>query len=150
MKVIFLDFDGVLNSEKYVRSQSEYGVIIDPTRMVLLRQIIDITDARIVLSSSWREHWEKSDESCNHTGKAINKIFNQFNLKIFDKTPSIGGNREEEIVSWLKSNPKTENFVVLDDRFLDSPIIRGHFVKTDNYRSGISEENVNEAIKILN
>ena len=150
MKVIFLDFDGVLNSEKYVRNFSGYGVIIDPTRMALLKHIIDKTKAKIVLSTSWREHWEQCTGKCNDTGKEINKIFNEFNLSIFDKTPSIGGNREDEIESWLKSNPETENFVVLDDRFLDSPIIRGHFVKTDNYRSGISEENVNEAIKILN
>ena len=150
MKVIFLDFDGVLNSEKYVLNHSEYGVIIDPARMVLLKQIIDETQAEIVLSTSWREHWEKIDENCNDTGKAINRIFNQFNLNIFDKTPSISRNREDEIESWLKNHPETENFVVLDDRFLDSPAIRGHFVKTDNYRSGISEENVNEAIKILN
>ena len=37
-KVIFLDFDGVLNTEKYVSACGYFGVIIDPARMVLLKQ----------------------------------------------------------------------------------------------------------------
>lgn len=43
MKVIVLDFDGVLNYEKYLRAQNEHGVIIDPSRMALLKQIVDKT-----------------------------------------------------------------------------------------------------------
>ena len=117
--------------------------------MVLLKQIIDATQAKIVLSTSWREHWEKSTENCNDTGKEINRIFNKFDLNIFDKTPSVSRCREDEIEAWLNKHPEVENFVVLDDRILDSPIIRVHFVKTDNYRMGISEQNANEVTKIL-
>lgn len=58
MKIIFLDFDGVLNSASYCRLHREPGVLLDPTRMALLRRIIETTGAEIVLSTSWKEHWE--------------------------------------------------------------------------------------------
>ena len=149
MKVIFLDFDGVLNSEKYIRSCGHYGVAIDSSRMVLLKQIVDATDAVIVLSTSWREHWDSNKYYCDETGLEINSIFNEFGLEIFSKTPNLGSNREQEIKMWLDEHNDMENFVVLDDAFLSADYLNGHFVKTSNYRNGIDEKNVKEAIGIL-
>ena len=150
MKVVFIDFDGVLNTEKYVCRCAEFGLIIDPAKMDLLRQIIDATNAKIVLSTSWREHWDREPQNCDGIGKEINNIFKQYKLNILDKTPILNRCREDEIASWLESNPQVANFVVLDDRFLDSPIIRGHFVKTSGYSRGLDQESVNKAIEILN
>lgn len=143
MKIVFLDFDGVLNSERYVRNCGEYGVIIDPSRMQLLKQIIEATGAKIVLSTSWREHWTK-------TGTEINEIFEAYQLEIFDKTPKLGGRREQEIEAWLDRVSNVENFIVLDDAFLSADFLTGHFVKTSNFREGLGEENVALAIEILN
>ena len=61
--IIFLDFDGVLNTEKYycelkskgLPSDDKYGQLFDPEAVANLRKIIDATDARIVVSSSWRD-----------------------------------------------------------------------------------------------
>lgn len=150
MKVVFLDFDGVLNSRKYIRECGYYGVVIDPERLNMVKQIIDATSAKIVLSTSWREHWDKDMALCGQVGKEINDIFARFGLSVFDKTEFIGRSREMEIEMWLENHPETENFVVLDDRFLDSQSLRNHFVKTDNYRDGIDENNVKQAIEILN
>ena len=150
MKVIFLDFDGVLNSKKYVIGCGEYGVIIDPTRMILLKQIVDETGANIVLSTSWREHWEKNSSECNDTGKQINAIFDECGLKIFDKTPKLHLRRELEIQDWLNKHPEIEKFVVLDDMFLGAEFLEGHFVKTSNYFNGLDETDVKKAIEILN
>ncbi len=44
MKIIFLDFDGVLNCA-YAQNDNEIGLM--PEKMPLLKQIIDATDARI-------------------------------------------------------------------------------------------------------
>jgi len=150
MKVIFLDFDGVLNSEKYVRNSSEYGVVIDPTRMRLLKQIIDETGANIVLSTSWREHWETNSFECNDTGKQINAIFDEYGLKISDKTPKLHLRREQEIQEWLNEHPEVENYVVLDDMFLGAEFLEGHFVKTSNCFNGLDETDVKRTIEILN
>lgn len=150
MKVIFLDFDGVLNTEKYIRSCAEFGLIIDPSKMALLKQIADATNARIILSTSWREHWDEETQNCDNIGIEINDIFEQYSLHILGKTPILNCCREDEIAVWLKSNPQVVNFVVLDDRFLDSELIRGHFVKTSGYSKGLDEISVEMAIDILN
>lgn len=150
MKVVFLDIDGVLNSEDYVYSYREYGIAIDPTRMVLLKQIIDQTNAKIVLSTSWREHWEKAPNECGKIGLQINSIFSQYNLEILDKTPNLRTRREQEIWYWLNKNPQVKNFVVLDDMFLCAEFLDGHFIKTSNHFDGLDEADVEKAIGILN
>ena len=150
MKIIFLDFDGVLNSEKYLHSCGQFGVVLDPSRLILLEQTVKATGAQIVLSSSWREHWGQTLSACDETGITINKIFNEHGLKVFDKTPKLGTRREQEIAAWLKNHPEPENFVVLDDAFLSADFLNGHFVKTSNIRPGLDENDVAKAILILN
>lgn len=150
MKVIFLDFDGVLNTEKYVSSCGHFGLVIDPSRLELLKGIVDATDAKIVLSTSWREHWDKDAQKCDETGREINEIFGRAELTVYDKTPTISRFREDEIETWLKVNSNVENFVILDDRFLDSQKLRGHFVKTSGRIQGLNEECVKSAVHILN
>ena len=59
MKVIFLDIDGVLNSDAYKKKQlynSSEGIEseIDPATLILLKKAVDTTGAKLVLSSSWR------------------------------------------------------------------------------------------------
>lgn len=149
MKFLFVDFDGVLNSDYYLRTCNECGLIIDPSRMELLKQIIDKTGAKIVLSTSWREHWDKDTANCNQTGIEINEIFGEYGLEIFDKTSKLNLKREDEIKAWLNEN-KVENFIVLDDAFLSSNFLDGHFIKTSNYFNGLDETDVEKAIEILN
>lgn len=149
MKIVFLDFDGVLNSRNYIRAHG-HGALIDPSRMVLLKQIIDATGAQIVLSTSWKAHWDADPGLCDHTGKQINRIFSQFGLSILSKTPSLPTRREREIIAWLDAHPEVSDFVVLDDELLDNRQLRGRFVKTVAYKDGLDEECVSLAISILN
>lgn len=149
MKVLFLDFDGVLNSDKFLRKSENKGAIVDPKCMVLLKQIIDETNAKIVLSTSWREHWEQNAEKCDETGRLINRIFEDFEMSVFQKTPLLNTNREAEIKAWLDGRNDVENFVVLDDRVLSAPFLNSHFVKTSNSKGGLDEEGVKKAVLIL-
>ena len=63
-KIIFLDFDGVLNTEIYNLvlkrkgkiCQDEYGALFDPNAVKQLKRIIDATNADIVVESSWKYH----------------------------------------------------------------------------------------------
>lgn len=149
MKVVFLDIDGVLNSDKYVRRFGGDGVAIDPERMRILKQIIDATGAEIVLSTSWRVHWDIDPKNCDICGKQINAVFSEFGLQVFDKTPRLGTSREQEIESWLNEHPDVQSFVVLDDAFLSAEFLKGHFVKTSNYRDGLEQEDAKAAVEIL-
>lgn len=61
-KYLFLDFDGVLNSNKNYRTlqmlgvptRDEYGTTFDSKCVECLRDIIDTIEIKIVITSSWR------------------------------------------------------------------------------------------------
>lgn len=152
MKIIFLDFDGVLNSHRYdmVRLPDEGN--IDKTRLPLLKEIIDKTGAKIVLTTSWRKHWNKDYSLCTETGKDFLKDFSQFGIEIFDKTEDFGTNmRPEEVKSWLECHKDIESFVILDD------IIGGWDDMSENVVNtspmilrGLEGKHVEKAIEILN
>ena len=155
MKIIFLDIDGVLNSRAYDRKRDwNKQTDIDETRLPLIREIVDATDAKIVLSSTWRQHWEKARERCDEDGRYINRTFAKYGLFIFDKTPDLGdrGLRRDEIKRWLKeTKEEIETFVIIDDYRYGWGDLSERFVKTDpNFRLGIEKEQVTQAIKILN
>jgi len=155
MKVIFLDIDGVLNSRAYDRKRNwNEQTDIDETRLPLVKRIVDETGAKIVLSSTWREHWDKEDGKCDADGVYINAIFAKYGLEIYGKTPDLGycGDRPEEINEWLGSaQEKTESFVIIDDYRYGWGKLAGNFVKTNpNLGLGLEEEHVLRAIEILN
>lgn len=150
MLVIFLDFDGVLNSKRYIEANNAYGICLDPVCLKYLKEIVDKTGAKIVLTTSWREHWDKDEKLCDETGVLINKTFNSIGLEIFDKTPYLNLRREHEIKAWLDNTPQVDNFLVLDDMLLGADFLKGHFIKTSYYIGGLNEEHIKGSICILN
>ena len=150
-KIIFLDFDGVLNTEHYQGLlqyqgkpwQDEYGAFFDPKAVKQLKRVIDATDADIVVESSWK-----------YLGlDAMKELWEVRNLPgtIIDITPSLlGKNKGVEIASWLSKYAKQDiRYVIIDDEYviLDSQL--PHFILTNPYE-GITEEQANRAISILN
>lgn len=55
MKIIFFDFDGVVNVN-YAGERDEFGQAFHPNFVENLKTIIDQTGAKIVISSSWRKN----------------------------------------------------------------------------------------------
>ena len=154
MKIIFLDIDGVLNSRTYDRKRNRNEQTdIDESRLPLVKEIVDSTGAEIVLSSTWRGHWDKAPEKCDEDGVYINNIFEKFGLKIFDKTPDLGidFDRPDEVNAWLKATAEViESFVIIDDYRYGWGKLFENFVKTNpNFGLGLEEEHVRKAIEIL-
>ncbi len=149
MKVIFLDFDGVLNTDSYIRSCGYDGLILDPSKMRLLKKIVELTGAKIVLTTSWKEHWEKDDKKCDGSGKLMNTVFARYGLEIYDKVPH-KREREDSIVKWLEDNPQAEKYVILDDAVLEGELIRDFFIRTSAFREGLEQEHAEKAIRLLN
>lgn len=159
MKVIFLDIDGVLNcdtSKSYCHDDT-CGIIvgIDSDKVKRLAEIVNATDAQIILSSDWKDGWNKyyTGRKPSHIKYLDNHLYKKGKLIIKDKTPDIGKgwNRGEEILLYLKAHPDIDNYVILDDTFFDDFIIKEieeHLILTD-YKVGLTDENVQSAIKIL-
>lgn len=144
MKAIFLDIEGVLNSEQFFLQKARDTIELDKEKIKLLKQIVEATDAKIVLSSTWRMLPD------NHPDfRSLIKFLEDENLSIFDKTPSLSAVRGVEIQEWLNNHPEVTNFVILDDdddmeelkKFLVRPSWAGD--------GGLKPEHVIQAIKIL-
>lgn len=154
MKIIFLDIDGVLNSEMYKACSSENCVdgYIDLSRVKLLADIVNATDAKIVLISSLRIDWDKSPEFCGEDGKYINKCFAKYGLSIMDKTPYISffTARRKEIISWLSVyQNEVESFVIIDDMQDGWESLSSRVVNTNPYEYGLEEVHAKKAIELL-
>ena len=140
MKVIFLDFDGVLSGIEYQMTAKEQPQI-DKTRLPILREIIDKSGAEVVISSSWKKFWER--------GCDFDLVFQEAGIQIYDTTPVLGRKREE-IKAWLLAHPGVKSFVILDDD--DGwDELAPHAVITHPMESrGLEEEHISPALKILN
>ncbi len=148
--IIFLDFDGVLNS-KYTKEKWKGWAGIEDEKLQLLKDIVDNTKSIIVLTSSWRHSWDFASymESESSTGNYIYRKFKENGLTIRSKTESLGG-RGKEIKAWLNKYPHG-NWLVLDDEYFkdfEEYGIIPHLVKTD-FEKGLTEQDVKKAKKML-
>ena len=151
-KIIFLDIDGVLNSERYDRERTAQDGNIDESRLVLLKALADETGAEIVLISSWRKHWMPAGREPDAIGRELNRTFGKYGLAITDKTPVFASNdRADEISAWLAAHEGTvKSFVILDDRFGGWGALSSHLVATNmRIGRGLEEKHVRLAVEIL-
>ena len=156
LRVIFLDIDGVLNNSA---SKSHCGVYvgIDNDKVKRLKRIVDATDAKIVLSSTWRLGFNKNGNMLEHHITYMNRKFRECDLSVFDVTPDLGRNgafRGTEIKTWLDDHPDVESWIVIDDEefpdFHKTRIIE-HWIETTykGREGGLQEEHVSAAIDML-
>ena len=167
IKFIFLDIDGVLNNISYSNPDKKIDQQfddIDDSKVLLLKQIVEATNAKIVLSSTWRSLDDKKDIDCFKMYLYLQNCLAKHNLFIYDKTPFMYNNRPLEIKNYLwtkfladSTNIYSYRYVSLDDDFgideykkydLDKCL-----VKTTSFfdpNGGLNHENVEQAINILN
>ena len=152
MKIIFLDVDGVLNSND--TEDIFRGFIgLDYSGIKLLREIVDATSAEIVLVSSWKSRWYKDHKECqDNLANYLDQRLAEENLKILDKTEGSSFDRGHGIIDWLSEHP-TDSWIVLDDEIFNDYEecgIMPHLVKTNFYDGGLKEKHVEMAINLLN
>lgn len=143
MKVIFLDFDGVITTPLKWKMNAK--------NIWCVKKIIDNTDAKIVVSSSWRYKTLEATKNrilswkrrCPHNKSVLWLVDN-----LYDQT-SFGGSRGYEIQRWLDIH-EVEDYVIIDDEgtMLDSQLF--HFVQIYNWEYGITSTEADVAIKLLN
>lgn len=139
MRVIFLDVDGVLNSSRD-RFSTE---LVSEYHFDFLKELVDATNAKIVLSSSWRIGFNAMRQPEQNL---LAKLESR-GLDIYDFTPVMTGTRGDEIREWLATNP-VDSFVILDDEADMEEFRETNLVQTD-MNVGLQESDIPKAIKIL-
>lgn len=172
MKVVFLDFDGVINSIQSAifwhskRDQSKWENEMYKSWQGTLREYIAqefcpiamsnveelmrrVLDLKIVVSSTWRY---------GETPETLAKILHPSKLlgdAIIDVTPDFGWRdgkriaRGEEIQDWLNRHPEVTDYVIIDDDgdMLESQ--KNNFVHTSSMH-GFQYGDLLRALRILN
>lgn len=145
MKIIFLDNDGVIclsnnwggrmkkwakyrsanpDSSKYV-NEAPVNVRFDnfdKKAVKILNQILEETNAEIIVSSDWRFHATLEELGDYYESQGIIKrpigITEKSlppGLKYFHRDSELEETRSYEILEWLKAHPETTHWVAIDD-----------------------------------
>ncbi|QAA32476.1 HAD domain-containing protein [Clostridium manihotivorum] len=157
MKIIFLDVDGVLNTEGFLNDNP--GVAIDYWKISILKYIIKKTGALIVMSSGWRLWFDDNMLPTEGYSQQLYDIFCENKLEIYDKTPDFSTDeiksrktfshvKAKEIIAWLEDNKDVEKYVVIDDLLLRDENINAHLVKV-NGEIGLTFEDALSVISML-
>lgn len=151
MKVIFLDIDGVLNSDEYIERMQRLNIEgiekdVDREKIKLLKKAIAETGAKIVLSSSWRY---------TKNGGYLKQLLGEYGI-FTDSTPFVNHERGKEIKQWLTKHPEIDDFVILDDEIFDSydDELMKKLVKISNENGkglggGLQEKDIEQIIEKL-
>ena len=157
MKVIFLDVDGVLNSDEYfekvfnlIKSGAKIQGIernIDVNKVKLLKEATDLTDAKVVLSTSVRY---------SQMGEMIKELLLKYGISVISETTFLNNERGKEIREWLEEHTGIEDFVILDDEIFSSydeellkKLIKISNGGGKNAGEGLSKKDIEEIIKRL-
>ena len=142
MKIIFLDYDGVVNNlvfhtidgepdfyaEKSIDHQYRDYKVNDFQAVAWLNKICREFNCKIVVSSTWRGR--RDYKECLYNAG--------FKGEIIGKTPKLEGcfcRRGLEIQKWLDNNKELEidDFIILDDD-ADMEHLISHLIQTNTYR----------------
>lgn len=159
-KAIFLDIDGVLNSYgKDSKSKCENYAGVDKNKVKRLAEIVQKTNAILVLTSTWKVGWEKTTNKINkpiasyHVKYLNNHLKKKGNLIITDKTKERNlACRGMGIKAYLVEHPEIINWVVLDDEIFEDFSkynILPHLIKI-NPEYGLTKKDADAAITMLN
>lgn len=160
LKVVFVDFDGVLNGPPFpiggpdvwrARPHRTYDMLMDRRCIAHLNAITDATDARIVVSSSWRfvlrHSMEQFLKHIGVTGTYLSMTpFGGWKPRISQYVP-----RGREIEHWLRLFQRAHGFqpahvAVLDDA--DVTPLNSYAVYTRS-AAGLELRHVTKAISML-
>ena len=163
MKIIFLEFDNVLNSECYYlkrnRNMRELRLIeinpkneserlvqwhmynLDLDNIEILRDIVEQTGAQIVVTSNWK------NLKCF---KGICKELIKLGLPIIDVTKDENNTKGSGIKKYLAEH-EVEEYAIFDDQIADDydDELIAHLVISGLNLSGLREKESEKAMKLL-
>ena len=142
--------DGVVNCWNTKERAPSKVVGVEQRLIAYIKEIVDATGAKIVLSSTWRKDWA-FDLLNGKDWDYLSKEFAKQDLYFLDYTPiRRDSNRGEEIKEWLENTGyDVYSYVIIDDDMFDiRDLHEGHMVQT-SFNEGIKPGAVKMAIEIL-
>jgi len=146
-RVVFLDFDGVLNSRGFFdgmgldeRSVDDLRRRLDPLLVARVQRLCAMSGACVVVSSSWRLR-------CKLPRLKRALAERGLEARVVGTTPCVpGAARGAEVARWLERHP-VDGIVVLDDEE-DMEGLSPWLVRT-RFLTGITDDDVRLAAEVL-
>lgn len=150
MRVLFLDIDGVLNSAAYLAANpgafdrsgpNAYVAMFDPAACARLQVVLDVTGAKVVVSSSMR---------VVHARATLQGFMEARGMRVdvLDVTPYGSYScRGAEIRAWLDEHPEVTAYAVVDDDS-DMDGVRDRLVQT-TWEHGLLDAHWMPLVRVL-
>lgn len=140
--VVFVDFDGVLNDDEWLRRTAHE---MNPERVYYLEMLCRRANASVVVASAWR---------CFTSLDDLRALLRRAGLTVpvldavgCDSGPDCG--RAKHAALWLDAHPEVRRWVALDDAYpWKGPKWRGRVVMTDG-AVGLTGADAARALAIL-
>ncbi|MBL8683563.1 MAG: hypothetical protein JNK05_30615 [Myxococcales bacterium] len=155
---MFLDIDGVLNSDRYFEevpwpegASWWSAAAIDPRAVARVNAIVSETNARVVLSSSWRRRAPLDELCALLRSRGLEQPLLSATPSLYRTPDGVRLTRGDEVLSWLASERDAgvivDAYVVLED---EEPLgeVEARCVRVDS-RVGLTDADVARAIAAL-
>ena len=159
-RIIFLDFDGVLNGTSSIsgflwilalktHTNKIYRAIenifhidnfkIKKRYIFRLAILCKLTGAKVVLSSSWKgpvyKHYSENTKSNHDNIDRLVSLLKKYKIDVIGTIPHSYKKRRDEIITWLSQHEKMiDEFVILDDEYTSMDCLYDHLVITSDAR----------------
>ncbi len=142
MRVIFLDFNGVMDS--YLKMDQ-----IDSENLMILKEVVRETGAVVVISSSIKNTYFYRGHH-NSIFLSLVKCLEENGIKVYGITP-LKSSREEEILSFLREHDEVSSFCILEDDYLFPKLLENEIKlpSQQNGGNGLKEVDRSLIVKIL-
>ena len=126
MKIVFLDFDGVLCTRRAQIAAGDFEnsqPSLDVTAVQMVGRLAEVDPTlRFVISSDWREVYSREEiEAQLQQAGFIGKLHDDW------RTPKSGAKRGDQVKAWLDQHPEVTGFVCIDDHkgfHRDQPLVQ--------------------------
>ncbi len=124
MRVVFIDIDGVLNSDAYFRALEHAGEALtewwgerclDPRAIALLDALLTHADATAVISSSWRQRFSLSELDAMFRARGLSRTLHSVTPSMHRTPDGARLTRGDEVQAWLDAHDAVDAFVILED-----------------------------------
>jgi hypothetical protein len=142
MKVLFLDFDGVLNLWPNPSRTGEFS----KTACINLEMLLNrVPDLKIVISSSWKAYGlDAVRDILKSNGIDPRRVID---ITGEEQSTDERDHRGYQVDCWLERNLKVKSFAIVDDQ-PDFEHLKDHLVKTNKY-IGLTQGNVESLMEIV-
>lgn len=162
MRLLFLDFDGVLNSDVYFsssaflstvlghseaeRARMDHAHYLDPSKVAMINALTSLSGVRVVICSSWRQLYSLEELNDILRRRGATFVATAITPRVTGYDPTIP-TRAREIMSYLKQMPEPpEAMVALDDEDLEGHVPR--HVRPDG-ALGLQPHHVDACLRFL-